>query len=86
MCSSDLPIISLLRRDDIPHVRMMRMEWTGGKVAEITLDQGVGFTRTTTIVRHDFQAKPELQVEELKNPFSVAQLSARVPFYVMRGK
>jgi replicative superfamily II helicase len=80
------PTISLLRRDDIPHARMMRLEWSGSKIAEITLDQGVGFTRTTTSVRHDFQAKPELQVEELKNPFSVAQLSSRVPFYVMRGK
>lgn len=80
------PVISLLRREDVPHARTMRLEWTDKRIAEITLDQGMGFTRTVGHVRHDFQAKPEYQVEELKQPFNIAQTSSRVPFYIMRGK
>jgi len=80
------PTIRLLRRDDVPHARMMKIDWNSGKSAEIILDQGVGFTRTTTVVRHDLQAAPDVQVEELKKSFNVTQQSLRVPFYVMRGK
>lgn len=81
------PLISLTsRRDDVPHARTFRIEWPGRRIAEITLDQGVGFTKTVGYVPHDFQASPDVQVEELMQPFNVAQQSNRVPFYVMRGK
>lgn len=80
------PTISLTRRDDVPHARTMRIEWSDKRIAEITLDQGVGFTKTAGFVPHDFQAKPDLQAEELMQSFNVMQASARVPFYVMRGK
>jgi DEAD/DEAH box helicase domain-containing protein len=80
------PTISLTRRDDVPHVRTMRIEWPDKRIAEITLDQGVGFTKTVGYVPHDFQSKPELQAEQLLQPFNVMQNSTRVPFYVMRGK
>jgi DEAD/DEAH box helicase domain-containing protein len=80
------PTINLLRRESIPHARMMRLEWADRQIAEITLDQGVGFTKTKENVPHDFQAKPELQAEALKTAFSVTQASSPVPFYVMRGR
>lgn len=79
-------IIRLLRREDVPHARIMKIEWSNERIAEIILDQGVGFARTTPIVRHDLQAAPDLQVEELKKSFTVTQQSPRVPFYVMRGR
>ncbi len=81
------PTISLTgRRDDVAHARTLRIEWPDKRIAEITLDQGVGFTRTVGYVPHDFQAKPEFQADELMQPFNVVQASSRVPFYVMRGK
>ncbi len=80
------PNISLVNRDMLPHARTMRIEWTDKRVAEITLDQGVGFTKTIGEIRHDFNAAPVQQAQELMQAFNVSQSSVKVPFYVMRGK
>jgi hypothetical protein len=80
------PNISLVNRDMLPHARTMRIEWTDKRVAEITLDQGVGFTKTIGEIRHDFNAAPVQQAQELMQGFNVSQSSVKVPFYVMRGK
>ena len=80
------PIISLVSRDLLPHARTMRLEWSGKRIAEITLDQGVGFTKTVGQIRHDFNAPPAIQAQELMQAFNVVQSSSKVPFYIMRGK
>ena len=80
------PIVNLVNRDMLPHARTMRIEWSDKQIAEITLDQGVGFTKTVGQLRHDFNAAPAQQVQELMQGFHVAQSSVKVPFYIMKGR
>ncbi len=49
----------------VPHARELRIAWKDGRSGRCHLDHGFGFIRSTTQVRHAFDASPERQGRRL---------------------
>ena len=80
------PQLQLLPRYRLAHARCLRIVWPHNVVAEITLDQGMGFMRTVGRVPHDFRKPGENQAQAiLDQNFMLEQPGHKVPVYVMRA-
>jgi DEAD/DEAH box helicase domain-containing protein len=78
--------VELLGRDELAHARVLRVQWADQTVAEIGLDQGMGFMQCAGHTRHDFSATPDAQAASLITyTFNIKQHDHAVPIYVMRG-
>lgn len=69
------------------HARFLTLQWADGQSAEINLDQGVGFLRSTVQIRYDSSQNPQGQAQQIRNTqFSVTHEGIEMPIYIIRRR
>ncbi|WP_445426662.1 hypothetical protein [Alishewanella sp. HL-SH06] len=74
---------------ELPHSRVLTLEWRDGSKTQVILDQGVGYWRPKmkhyNQMEHDFYLDPQGQLEEIlaKAPDATMTHSASWPTYIV---
>lgn len=75
--------VTLRRKLDIPHYRLLSADLADGRKLEIFLDQGFGLWRTDRTYRHEFSADAAMQARALRAaPFNVVAQAPVPPMMV----
>ncbi|MFY0528746.1 hypothetical protein ACN28I_38135 [Archangium gephyra] len=76
--------VDVRNRRDAIHMREMRLQWPDDQYLIIRLDQGLGFLRSETSLRHDFWSPPAAQTQAIRTATLrvVQSENGAVPLYI----